>query len=52
MISAVINPQGTGNFGLIDLPVPYEPVIVDLDKPLEDQLCEPCLSMARRILDE
>ena len=34
----VVNPQGTGNFALLDLPVPLEPVIVDLDRPLEDQL--------------
>jgi len=33
----VVNPNGSGNFALLDLPVPLEPVIVDLDRPLEEQ---------------
>ncbi len=34
----VANPDGAGNFVLLDLPVPLEPVIVDMDRPLEEQL--------------
>jgi len=34
----VANPEGSGNFALLDLPVPLEPVIVDMDRPLEEQL--------------
>jgi len=34
----VANPEGTGNFVLLDLPVPLEPVIVDMDRPLDEQL--------------
>ena len=38
---------------ILDLPVPLEPVIVDLDIPLEDQLPEgPYLDAARKMLAE
>ncbi len=33
----IANPGGTGNFIMLDLPLPYDPVIVDLDAPLETQ---------------
>jgi len=35
-----VNTNGSGNYAILDLPVPLEPVIVDLDRPLEDQLPE------------
>ena len=38
MIEAIANPNGSGNYALLDLPVPLEPVIVDLDKPINEQL--------------
>ena len=49
----VANPEGTGNFVLLDLPVPLEPVIVDLDRPLEEQLPPGrYLEAARKMIEE
>ncbi len=49
----VANPEGTGNFALLDLPLPLEPVIVDLDRPLEDQLPQGrYLEAARQMIKE
>ena len=48
-----INPDGSGNMALLDLPLPLEPVIVDLDRPLEDQLPKGLyLEAARKLLAE
>ena len=53
MLLATANPDGSGNFAILDLPVPLEPVFVDLDKPLEDQLPEGLyLDAARKLLLE
>lgn len=53
MIIGTANPAGTGNFAILDLPLPYDPVIVDLDRPLEDQLPKgPCLDAAVKLLLE
>lgn len=30
--------DGKGNWALLDLPVPLEPIIIDLDRSLEEQL--------------
>ncbi len=49
----IANPEGTGNFALLDLPVPLEPVIVDLDRPLEEQLPQGrYLEAARQMIKE
>lgn len=49
----VANPDGTGNFVLLDLPLPLEPVIVDMDRPLEDQLPPGLyLEAARKMIEE
>ena len=38
---------------ILDLELPYEPVCVDLDIPLEDQLpVGPCLEAAKRCLKD
>jgi hypothetical protein len=49
---ATANPDGTGNWAILDLPF-LDPVFVDLDKPLEDQLPPgPVLEAARKLLAE
>lgn len=51
MLQAVANPEGSGNFAILDLPVPMEPVLVDLDRPLADQLPGPLyLAAAMKLL--
>lgn len=48
-----VNPDGHGNSVILDLPLPLEPVIVDLDRPLEDQLPAGIyLEAARKMLAE
>lgn len=37
-IIATANTEGSGNYVILDLPLPLEPIIIDMDKPLEDQL--------------
>lgn len=48
----VVNPEGTGNFVLLDLPIPMEPVIIDMDRPLEDQLAGQYLEAAKKMIEE
>jgi len=44
--------KGKGTWVLLDLPVPLEPVMVDIDRPLEDQLPRgPYLEAAQAMLD-
>lgn len=50
-IIGIANPEGTGNMALLDLPLPLEPIIVDLDRPLEEQLPKGIyLDAARKLL--
>lgn len=43
--------DGKGTWVMLDLPLPMEPVIVDLDRPLEDQLpAGPYLDAARKMI--
>jgi hypothetical protein len=45
--------KGRGTWVLLDLPVPLEPVLVDIDRPLEDQLpAGRYLDAAQKMLDE
>lgn len=40
-----------GNPAVLDLPLPHEPVLVDLDRPLEEQLpAGPCLEEAKKMM--
>lgn len=47
------NPDGEGNFVLVDLPAPYEPVIIDMDKTLESQFPKgPFLTTLRAFVEQ
>lgn len=44
--------KGGGEWAVLDLPVPLEPVIVDLNRPMEDQLPKgPYLDAAKKMLE-
>jgi len=50
---AIANPQGEGNFVIVDLPLPYEPTIVDMDKTLESQFPKgPFLDTLRAFVEQ
>ncbi len=42
--------KGAGTWAILDLPVPLEPVLVDLDRPMEDQLPERYAEAARQFI--
>lgn len=52
MLQLTLNPSGTGNMALLDLPELSEPLFVDLDRPLEDQVQGRYLEAARKLLAE
>jgi hypothetical protein len=45
--------SGKGRWVMLDLPLPYEPVFVDMERPLEEQLpAGPCLEAAKKMVEE